>query len=44
MLKQIDDQIPVEFALEQNYPNPFNPSTLIRYSIVSPSLVSLKVL
>jgi glycosidase len=42
-VEQIDDQIPVEFALEQNYPNPFNPNTVIRYSIVSPSLVSLKI-
>ena len=42
-VEQIDDQVPVEFALEQNYPNPFNPSTIIRYSIVSPSVVSLKI-
>jgi glycosidase len=42
-VEQIDDLIPVEFTLEQNYPNPFNPSTIIRYSIVSPSLVSLKI-
>ena len=42
-VEQIDGQIPVEFALEQNYPNPFNPSTIIRYSIVSPSRVSLKI-
>ena len=42
-VEQIDDQIPVEFTLEQNYPNPFNPNTIIRYSIVSPSLVSLKI-
>ena len=42
-VEKIDDQIPVEFTLEQNYPNPFNPNTVIRYSIVSPSLVSLKI-
>jgi glycosidase len=42
-VEEIDDQVPVEFTLEQNYPNPFNPSTIIRYSIVSPSLVSLKI-
>lgn len=42
-VEQIDEQVPVEFALEQNYPNPFNPNTVIRYSIVSPSLVSLKI-
>jgi hypothetical protein len=39
----IDEQIPVEYYLEQNYPNPFNPSTVIRYSIIDPSPVSLKV-
>ena len=41
--EKVGDQIPVEFNLEQNYPNPFNPSTVIRYNIVSPSLVSLKI-
>jgi len=39
----IDEQIPVEYYLEQNYPNPFNPSTVIRYSIIDPAPVSLKV-
>jgi hypothetical protein len=34
---------PVEFSLEQNYPNPFNPVTIIRYSLLSKSLVRLKV-
>ncbi|MBK7632725.1 MAG: T9SS type A sorting domain-containing protein [Ignavibacteriales bacterium] len=42
-VEQIDEQIPVEYSLQQNYPNPFNPSTVIRYSLVSPSLVSLKI-
>ncbi len=42
-VEQIDEQVPVEFTLEQNYPNPFNPNTVIRYSIVTPSLVSLKI-
>ena len=32
-----------EYQLEQNYPNPFNPNTLIRYSVVKPSQVSLKI-
>jgi hypothetical protein len=31
------------FRLDQNYPNPFNPSTKIRFSIKTNSLVSLKV-
>ena len=35
--------IPLEFSLSQNYPNPFNPSTVIKYSIASPGLVTLKV-
>ncbi len=42
-VEQIDNEIPTSFALEQNYPNPFNPITLIRYSIVKPSHVSLKI-
>jgi hypothetical protein len=31
------------FQLYQNYPNPFNPTTRIRYSVKTKSLVSLKV-
>jgi hypothetical protein len=31
------------YKLEQNYPNPFNPSTSIRYSIIQPGKVVLKV-
>ena len=32
-LEKIDDNLPIEFALNQNYPNPFNPTTTINYSI-----------
>ena len=35
--------IPVEYKLNQNYPNPFNPSTIIRYTVKTSSLVTLKV-
>jgi hypothetical protein len=34
---------PVKFALLQNYPNPFNPSTTIKYSIASRSIVTIKI-
>jgi len=34
---------PVAFSLEQNYPNPFNPSTTMRFSITTESLVQLSV-
>jgi hypothetical protein len=35
--------IPTAYALHQSYPNPFNPSTIIRFDIPEPSIVTLKV-
>lgn len=34
---------PAHYALLQNYPNPFNPSTIIRYRVAEPGMVSLKI-
>ncbi|MBI1939411.1 MAG: T9SS type A sorting domain-containing protein [Ignavibacteriales bacterium] len=39
----IVELIPSSFSLEQNYPNPFNPSTIISYSIPTPTNVQIKI-
>jgi hypothetical protein len=36
-------QVVNNFNLYQNYPNPFNPSTRIKYSVSTSSLVSMKI-
>jgi hypothetical protein len=40
---EVEVAAPTKFSLQQNYPNPFNPTTVIRYSVSSKQLVSLKV-
>lgn len=42
-IQQIGNEIPTEYGLEQNYPNPFNPLTKIRFRILRPGFVSLRV-
>jgi len=42
-VERINDEIVESYQLKQNYPNPFNPSTTIRYSIVKPDNVSIKI-
>lgn len=38
-----ESAVPVKYSLDQNYPNPFNPTTTLKYSIMKPGFVSLKV-
>jgi|WetSurMetagenome_2_1015567.scaffolds.fasta_scaffold67667_2 photosystem II stability/assembly factor-like uncharacterized protein len=39
----LSNNIPGEFKLYQNYPNPFNPGTVIGYSLLKNSFVTLKI-
>jgi len=42
-MREQSEVMPQFYSLGQNYPNPFNPSTTIKYSIVNPGHVSLKI-
>jgi flagellar hook assembly protein FlgD len=35
--------LPDQIHLEQNYPNPFNPQTYIRFRLLEPTEVTLKI-
>jgi Secretion system C-terminal sorting domain len=37
------NDVPLAYKLEQNYPNPFNPTTTIQFSLMNPSIVTLKI-
>ena len=39
-VERITSELPVGFQLYQNYPNPFNPTTTIKYSIATSSLLA----
>ncbi len=41
--KEILASLPSDFSLAQNYPNPFNSVTHLRYSVLQPAKVSLKI-
>ena len=36
-------EIKLDYALLQNYPNPFNPSTIIKFNLLEPGFVDLRV-
>jgi hypothetical protein len=42
-IQELNSDTPVSYSIHQNYPNPFNPSTRIKFQIVEPGNVSLKV-
>jgi hypothetical protein len=42
-VRNTENMVVKEFALEQNYPNPFNPTTVINFSLPKASDVQLSV-
>ncbi|MBL7075687.1 T9SS type A sorting domain-containing protein, partial [candidate division KSB1 bacterium] len=42
-IDELADLLPTVYDLHQNYPNPFNPNTTIKFDVVDPGHLSLKV-
>ncbi|MFA5403643.1 MAG: putative Ig domain-containing protein [Ignavibacteria bacterium] len=42
-IRPTNENIVYEYKLFQNYPNPFNPSTVISYSVLNNSFISIKL-
>jgi Secretion system C-terminal sorting domain/Cohesin domain len=40
---RVIDRVPTKYVLDQNYPNPFNPTTMIKFELAEPAIVTLKV-
>ena len=42
-IQQISTTVPSSFSLRQNYPNPFNPQTVIKFTVLSAGIATLKI-